>query len=71
MPGWERIKLDLLDIADQLSHIPYIGWDIIVTDDGEFSIIEANNNTSAVIQMHDPLLCDERTRRFYERHGVL
>lgn len=34
-------------------------------------IIEANNNSSAVIQIHKPLLRDERTRRFYERHDVI
>lgn len=71
VPGWERIKLRLLEIADRLSYIPYIGWDIVVTDEGEFSIIEANNNSSAVIQIHKPLLRDDRVRRFYERHGVI
>lgn len=71
VPGWEQITTALLDIADQLSYIPYIGWDIVVTDAGEFTIIEANNNTSAVIQMHEPLLREERTRQFYERYGVI
>lgn len=71
VPGWDRIEAKLLSIADRLSYIPYIGWDLVVTDDGEFSIIEANNNTSAAIQIHQPLLRDDRTRRFYERHGVV
>lgn len=71
VPGWDRIKAELLRIADRISYIPYIGWDIVVTDEGEFMIIEANNNSSAVIQIHKPLLRDERTRRFYERHDVI
>lgn len=71
VPGWDRIREDLLEIANRLSYIPYIGWDLVVTDEGGFSIIEANNNTDAVIQMHEPLLRNERTRRFYERHGVI
>ncbi|MDL5360404.1 sugar-transfer associated ATP-grasp domain-containing protein [Halalkalicoccus sp. NIPERK01] len=71
VPGWKRIEADLLAIADRLSYIPYIGWDLVVTGKGEFSIIEANNNTSALIQTHEPLLRDERARRFYERHGVI
>lgn len=71
VPEWEAIKTDLLAIADRLSYVPYIGWDVVVTDESEFSIIEANNNTSALIQIHEPLLREERTRRFYERHGVL
>lgn len=71
IPGWDRIKTELLRIADRLSYIPYIGWDLVVTDEGEFSIIEANNNSSALVQIHKPLLRDDRTRRFYERHGVI
>lgn len=71
VPGWERIKSQVIEIAEHLSYIPYIGWDLVVTDEGEFSIIEANNNTSAVIQIHKPLLRDDRTRRFYECHGVI
>lgn len=71
VPDWDRIRSELLSIAERLSYIPYIGWDLVVTDSGEFSIIEANNNTSAVIQIHKPLLRDARTRRFYERRGVI
>ena len=61
----------MIEIAERLSYIPYIGWDLVVTGEGEFVIIEANNNSSAVIQIHKPLLRDERTRQFYERHGVI
>lgn len=71
VPGWETIRSELLSIADRLSYVPYIGWDLVVTDEGEFTIIEANNNTSAVIQIHEPLLREDRTRRFYERHGAI
>lgn len=72
VPGWDRIADRLLEIATSLSYIPYIGWDIIVTNPGEFTIIEANNHTNTrSIQVHQPLLANERVRRFYERHGVL
>lgn len=72
VPGWERIANQLLTIATELSHVPYLGWDIIVTGEGEFAIIEANNHTNTrSIQVHQPLLRDERVRRFYECHGVL
>lgn len=72
IPGWDRITDRLLEIAANLSYIPYVGWDIIVTAPGEFTIIEANNHTNTqMIQVHQPLLADERVRRFYERNGVL
>jgi hypothetical protein len=71
VPGWDAIKARMIEIAERLSYIPYIGWDLVVTGEGEFVIIEANNNSSAMIQIHKPLLRDERARQFYERHGVI
>lgn len=71
VPGWESIERELVEIAERLSYIPYIGWDIVVTGEGEFSIIEANNNTSAAIQIHEPLLRHDRARQFYLDHGVI
>ena len=72
VPGWEHIAERLLDIATELSHIPYLGWDIIVTGPSKFAIIEANNHTNTrSIQVHEPLLRDGRVRRFYKRHGII
>lgn len=72
IPGWEEIRDKLLEIANTLSHMPYVGWDIVVTGEGEFKIIEGNSQTGvAAIQVHRPLLADDRTRRFYQRHDVV
>ncbi|WP_306058407.1 sugar-transfer associated ATP-grasp domain-containing protein [Natronococcus wangiae] len=72
VPGWEEIRDKLLEIANALSHMPYVGWDIVVTGEGEFKIIEGNSQTGvAAMQVHRPLLADERTRRFYRRHDVV
>jgi hypothetical protein len=72
VPGWEEIRDKLLEIANALSHMPYVGWDIVVTGEGEFKIIEGNSQTGvAAMQVHRPLLADERTRRFYRQHGVV
>ncbi|USZ72700.1 sugar-transfer associated ATP-grasp domain-containing protein [Natronosalvus halobius] len=72
VPGWDEIRTRLLEIANELSYMPYVGWDIVVTGDGEFKIIEGNSQTGvASLQVHRPLLADERTRRFYRRHDVV
>lgn len=72
VPGWDRIREQLCSIARTFSHIPYVGWDLVVTDDGEFQIIEANSYPGVTsMQAHRPLLADERTRRFYRDHGVV
>ncbi|WP_265111787.1 sugar-transfer associated ATP-grasp domain-containing protein [Halosolutus halophilus] len=72
VPGWASVRDRLLEIAETLSHVPYVGWDLVVTGEGEFSIIEANSYPGvASLQVHRPLLAEERTRRFYRYHGVI
>ncbi|ELZ09998.1 sugar-transfer associated ATP-grasp domain-containing protein [Natrialba aegyptia] len=72
VPGWQQIRDSVLEMASTASFLPYIGWDVIVTDDdGSFSVIEANSYPGLKsIQVHGPLLADDRVRRFYERHDV-
>ncbi|ELY60615.1 sugar-transfer associated ATP-grasp domain-containing protein [Natronolimnohabitans innermongolicus] len=71
VPGWNQIRAGVLELADACSFLPYVGWDVIVTDDGEFTVIEANSYPGLKsIQVHGPLLADDRVRRFYARHGV-
>jgi hypothetical protein len=54
-----------------LPYIPYIGWDIIVQEEG-FKIIEGNNHPGLdTLQAHRPLLKDPRVRKFYKAHGVI
>ncbi|SEP91655.1 sugar-transfer associated ATP-grasp domain-containing protein [Natrinema salaciae] len=72
IPGWEEIRDRLLEIAETFSFAPYIGWDLVVTGEGEFRIIGANSYPDvASLQVHRPLLTDARTRRFYRDHGVV
>lgn len=73
IPGWEQIRERLLEIACEFSYIPYVGWDIIVTDDsGSFKIIEANSHSGVKsLQVHGPLLTDERVRDFYKAYDVI
>ncbi|NKE34977.1 hypothetical protein GWG54_03925 [Natronococcus sp. JC468] len=72
VPAWETIREDILELASSLPTIPYVGWDLVVTDDeGSFKVIEANSYPGLkAMQVHEPLLTDDRVRRFYERHGV-
>lgn len=71
IPRWEDVCGTVVDIAETVSYIPYIGWDIVITDDG-FTILEANSRTDVdLLQVHDPLLADERVRDFYEYHGII
>lgn len=72
VPGWSAIHERVLDLADWFSMTPYVGWDVVVTDPGELAVIEANAGPgSDALQVHRPLLVDDRIRRFFERHGIV
>lgn len=73
VPGWEAIREKLLRIAAAFPQTPYVGWDVVPTDeDGGFEIIEANSYPGMkAMQVHRPLLADERAERFYDAHGAL
>jgi hypothetical protein len=72
IPGWPAVREQLLEMAATFSHAPYIGWDVIVTGEGEFTVIEGNNCSGVrVFQVHRPLLDDSRVRRFYEHYDAI
>ncbi len=70
VPHWERTKSELLDICRRMSYIPYIGWDVAITEDG-FAVTEGNSCPDLGHQVYGPLLADPRVRKFYETFGVL
>lgn len=71
VPGWESLVAEILALAERLPFLPYVAWDVAVSDDG-FQIVEANSDTDLEgYQMLAPLLADERVRRFYETQGVV
>lgn len=74
VPGWERITEQVLDLTAEFGWMwPCVGWDVIATDeDGSLSIIEGNERSAVDFhQTYEPLLADDRVRRFYEHHGVI
>ena len=70
IPHWGPMTEKLLDVCKQMSYIPYVGWDIIITAEG-FAVIEGNNYPDLGHQVFSPLLADPRVRTFYERFDSL
>ena len=51
--------------------LKYIGWDVVITKKGLY-IIEANNSTDVeLLQVHKPLLINERVRNFYKYYKII
>jgi hypothetical protein len=70
IPGWTALRERLLELAAGVPFLPYVGWDIIVTDDG-FSVIEGNKYSDVnLLQVHKPILADARARSFYAEFGL-
>lgn len=71
IPGWQEVRGAVLELARRVAFLPYVGWDVLVTDDGH-QVIEGNKMSDVqLLQVHRPLLRDDRVRSFYERYGVL
>jgi hypothetical protein len=71
IPGWANIKEKLKGIMDEIPWVDYVGWDLLVKDDG-LKILEGNAYPALrIIQIHRPLLAEPRIRQFYEAHGVV
>ncbi|OSM42632.1 sugar-transfer associated ATP-grasp domain-containing protein [Nesterenkonia sp. PF2B19] len=71
VPFWEETKELVMDASRRLSFMEYIGWDIIIGPTGPV-ILEGNINSGMnVLQVHGPLLADERVRSYYLKRGVI
>ena len=71
VPFWQETTAMVLKAARHYAAAPYIGWDIAVSGEGP-SFIEANSPPGpAIMQVHEPLLSDERIRRFYRELGMI
>jgi hypothetical protein len=71
IPGWRRLLDRILVAAGHYPFIRYAGWDAVATQDG-VTLLEGNHYPNVgLLQVHRPLLADERVRRFYEHHRIV
>ncbi len=45
IPNWEKIKQEITVLANLFNYLHLIAWDILVMQDGNICVIEANNST--------------------------
>jgi len=70
VPRWREMLEALLAVHSKYPELPYVGWDVLVTEDG-FRLLEGNNMSGLwMFQVHGPLLAEPRVRRFFERRKV-
>jgi hypothetical protein len=71
VPNWSALKEQVLEVANRLPFLCYVGWDIALTAKGPV-FLEGNKQPNfRAFQLHRPLLLDPRIKRFYEKHGII
>ena len=72
VPRWAEVKAFALELAASVPGLKLAGWDICVTPEGA-RLVEGNGNAPNpnLIQMHEPILLNARTRGFFADHGVI
>lgn len=67
VPYWDLIKDKLMEISNYMPQVLYMGWDIVVTNDG-FKILEINSHQNIDnIQYYQPLYTNKYNKRFFEK----
>ena len=70
IPGWAKLKEDMINLANKLPYMHFIAWDILITEEGH-CIIEANTSSGVnIIQLWG----GQRNKElgdFYRYHGVI
>jgi hypothetical protein len=70
VPYWGAIKTTLLKAVSQYPGFRYVGWDVVLQDDG-FLVLEGNSYPGVqVLQLHRPLLENRRLARLFARNRV-
>ena len=71
VPRWREAAERMLQLARQHPYLPYVGWDLAITDDG-LRVFEGNSFTgNEIFQLERPLLAHPGLRRFYQSRGVI
>lgn len=70
IPYWPEV-LSRLKAAFRESALRYVGWDVIVSEEGPV-VLEGNNCSDVnLLQIHGPLLSDPEVKAFYSYHHIL
>ena len=66
LPNWQLITEKIVEISSYLPQLRYMGYDVVVTQEG-FKIIEINSHAGLdYLQTNHPVLAYELTRDFFK-----
>ena len=69
VPNWATVRSTIERMARDNTHIPAIGWDVLLDESGTPVVLEANTGTDFdMMQVHRPLLLDDRVADVVSRY---
>jgi hypothetical protein len=69
VPEWDAVRETVETLARANTHVPAIGWDLVVDESGTPVVLEANTGTDVeLFQVHRPLLADPDVARVVARY---
>lgn len=67
LPNWQYIKENLIEICNYIPQVKYMGWDIVITDEG-FKIIEINSHPDVDYMQHYlPMYENEYNEKLFKK----
>lgn len=71
IPNWQQVKKSIITLTKEFPFLNYVGWDVVVTND-DIKVIEGNTYTDVnILQIHKPLLIDEKIKSFYKHYKII
>ena len=70
VPRWDEIKSKCIEVASHFPYIPYMAWDIVVTEEG-FEVIEINASTGITLFQMWEGKKDQELGQFFKEQGVI
>ena len=71
LPNWDKVKEQMLELANKMPYMHFIAWDILIMEDGSICIIEGNTSSGVnIIQLWGGQRNDE-LGDFYRYHRVI
>ena len=70
VPEWNRIRQVCLDAAAKLPAATSVGWDVILTSDGEAKLLEANHDWDMISEQLFGTGYLGRNRHLLREHGL-
>lgn len=65
IPGWDEVATTLLIAMEEFPRLRYVGWDVVLQDDGPL-VLEGNSYPGVqVAQLHEPLRQHPRIAAFF------